>query len=134
MASARQRYSTSSSTSANFLARIAIYTRDHASEQPTRETHFYHRGECAILNEGGQACFAIVVGLVHKGAPSMGVDRSDDLTALSRRLPHSIFFGAFHALAIDDAGGGTGFPFGFFPAFDVQSIMDARQYAVVVPK
>jgi hypothetical protein len=27
------------------------------------------------------------VGFLHNGAPSMTVDRSDDLTALSRRLP-----------------------------------------------
>src|SRR5260370_4864544 len=27
---------------------------------------------------------------------------------LSRRLPHSIFFRAFHALAVDDGGGRTG--------------------------
>src|SRR6202047_12937 len=43
-------------------------------------------------------------------------------------------FGAFHALAINDAGGGTGFPFGFFPAFDVQLMIDAPQRAVIVPQ
>src|ERR1700730_13620087 len=42
------------------------------------------------------------------------------------------FFGAFHALAVNDASAGTGFPFGFFPAFDVQRIIDAPQRAVVV--
>src|SRR6476620_7894922 len=30
---------------------------------------------------------------------------------LSRRLPHSIFFCALHALAVDDGGGGTGLAF-----------------------
>src|ERR1700730_9459352 len=76
----------------NFLPGFALDTRDHAGDQPAGQTHFYNHGQCAILNEGGEACFAIVVGLLHNGSSVNDVDRSDDLTALSRRLPHSIFW------------------------------------------
>src|SRR6516165_11712801 len=93
IASSRQRYKSCSSTSGSgpIFFRFAIDTGDRARDQPAGQTHFYNHGQCVILNEGGEACFAIVVGLQHNGAPSIGVDRSDDFTALSRRLPHSIF-------------------------------------------
>src|SRR6266852_421274 len=42
-------------------------------------------------------------------------------------------FGAFHALAIDDASGGAGLPFHFLAAFDVQCMMDAIKRAVAMP-
>ena len=52
----------------NFLPGFALDTRDHAGDQPAGQTHFYNHGQCAILNEGGEACFAIVVGLLHNGS------------------------------------------------------------------
>jgi hypothetical protein len=34
-----------------------------------------------ILNEGGEARFAVVVALLHKGAPvNLAIDRSDELS------------------------------------------------------
>jgi hypothetical protein len=39
---------------------------------------------------------------------------------LSRRLPHSIFFSAFDALAIDNGGGRTGLPANRFSAFYIR--------------
>src|SRR5712691_12989124 len=42
-------------------------------------------------------------------------------------------FGAFDALAVDDAGGGAGFAFKLLPARDVQRVMDAIQHAVISP-
>ncbi len=43
-------------------------------------------------------------------------------------------FGAFHALAVDDAGCGTGFAPPFFTTLDVQLMIDAVQRAVPVPE
>jgi hypothetical protein len=51
-----------------------------------------------------------------------------------RRSPHSIFFGAFHALAIDDGGGGTGLSFDSLPTFRIKRVVDAIQRAVVAPQ
>jgi hypothetical protein len=50
-----------------------------------------------------------------------------------RSSPHSIFFGAFHALAVDDASGGAGLSFRLLAAFDVQCMMDPIQRAVANP-
>ena len=41
------------------------------------------------------------------------------------------FFGALHALAVDDASGGTGFTFSLLATFDVKHIVDFLQCAVV---
>ena len=43
------------------------------------------------------------------------------------------FFGALHALTIDDAGGGAGFSFRLLAAFDVECVMNAIQRAIAVP-
>src|SRR5208282_2631993 len=50
-----------------------------------------------------------------------------------RRSPHSIFFGALHTLTVDDGGGGTGFAFRPFAAFDIERVMNAIQHAVALP-
>ena len=42
-------------------------------------------------------------------------------------------FGALHALAIDDAGGGAGFSLRSLSAFDVERVMNAIQRAVAMP-
>ena len=44
------------------------------------------------------------------------------------------FFGAFHALAVDDAGSGARFALGFLPAFEVERMMDAIERAVPGPQ
>ena len=46
----------------------------------------------------------------------------------------SPFFGAFHALAVDDAGGGARFARRFFPALDVERMMNAIERAVPAPQ
>ena len=43
-------------------------------------------------------------------------------------------FGAFPALAIDDAGYGAGFARGFLSALDVEHMIDAIQRAIPVPQ
>ena len=43
------------------------------------------------------------------------------------------FFGALHALAIDDAGGGTGLSFRLIAAFNLERLMNAIQRAVAMP-
>jgi hypothetical protein len=43
------------------------------------------------------------------------------------------FFSALHALTVDDGGGGTGFAFRPFAAFDVERVMNAIQHAVALP-
>ncbi len=43
------------------------------------------------------------------------------------------FFGALHALAIDDAGGGASFSFRLLAAFNVERMMNAIQRAVAMP-
>src|SRR5579871_4468242 len=50
-----------------------------------------------------------------------------------RRSPHSIFFGAFDALAIDDAGPGAGFSLRLLAAFNVERVMNAIQGAIAMP-
>ena len=44
------------------------------------------------------------------------------------------FFGAFHALAIDDGGTGRGLPPGIFPAFGIKRVMNAIQRSVPAPQ
>ena len=51
-----------------------------------------------------------------------------------RRSPHSIFFGAFHALAIDDGGSRTGFPLRLFTTLVIKRVVDALQCAVIGPQ
>src|SRR5260370_1430800 len=53
---------------------------------------------------------------------------------LSRRLPHSIFFRAFHALAVDDGGGRTGFPLRSFATLLIERVVDSLQCAVICPQ
>src|SRR5260370_40240488 len=48
----------------------------------------------------------------------------------SMRTP---LFGAFHALTIDDAGGGAGVSFRLLAAFHVECVMNAIQHAVALP-
>ena len=43
------------------------------------------------------------------------------------------FFGALHALAIDDAGGGTGFSLRSLSALDVERMMNTIEHAVALP-
>ncbi len=43
------------------------------------------------------------------------------------------FFGAFHALAIDDGGGGTGLSFRLLAAGDVERVVNAIQHTIAVP-
>ena len=43
------------------------------------------------------------------------------------------FFGALHALTIDDGGGGTRFSFRLVAAFNVKRVMNAIQYAIALP-
>ena len=44
------------------------------------------------------------------------------------------FFGAFHALAIDDGGGGAALAFILFAALHKEHIMDASERAVIAPQ
>ena len=44
------------------------------------------------------------------------------------------FFGALHALAIDDGGGRAGFAFAVLPALQIQRVMDAIERSVVAPQ
>src|SRR5216684_14912 len=53
---------------------------------------------------------------------------------LSRRLPHSIFFRAFHALAVDDGGGWTGLPLRSFATLLIKRVVDSFQCAVIGPQ
>src|SRR5208282_6568885 len=46
---------------------------------------------------------------------------------------NALFFCALHALTVDDGGGGTGFAFRSFTAFDVERVMNAIQHAVALP-
>ena len=43
------------------------------------------------------------------------------------------FFGALDALTVDDAGGGAGFSFRPFAAFDVERVMNAIQHVIALP-
>ena len=43
------------------------------------------------------------------------------------------FFGALHALAIDDAGGGTGFSLRSLSALDAERVMNTIEHAVALP-
>src|SRR5580693_1836144 len=43
------------------------------------------------------------------------------------------FFGALHALTIDDGGGGARFSFRLVAAFDVKRVMNAIQHAIAPP-
>jgi len=71
----------------NLLQRFAIDARDHAGDEPARESHFYDDYESAILHKGGAADFAVVVGFLHMKLPSMIVDRSDDAKTVSPPNP-----------------------------------------------
>src|SRR5215475_7546146 len=51
-----------------------------------------------------------------------------------RRSPHSIFFRAFHALAVDDGGGRTGFPLCSFATVLIKRVVDSFQCAVICPQ
>src|SRR5260370_1847933 len=53
---------------------------------------------------------------------------------LSRRLPHSIFFRAFHALAVDDGGGRTGLSLLSFATLFIERVVDSCQRAVIRPQ
>src|SRR4029077_357939 len=44
------------------------------------------------------------------------------------------FFSAFHALAIDDGGGGAGLSSALLPTFHIKRVVDAIQRAVVAPQ
>ena len=56
---------------------------------------FNHRYDRVVLNEGGETRFAIVVvALLHKGAPINWPLIEATNLALSRRLLHSILYGA----------------------------------------
>src|SRR5271169_5806078 len=43
------------------------------------------------------------------------------------------FFGALHALAIDDGGGGARFSFRLLAAFDIEHVMNEIQHAIALP-
>src|SRR5260370_8348207 len=74
----------------NLLQRFAIDARDHAGDEPARESHFYDDYERAILHKGGAADFAVVVGFLHMKLPQSPLTEATTLT-LSRPLTHSIF-------------------------------------------
>jgi hypothetical protein len=42
-------------------------------------------------------------------------------------------FGAFHALAVDNGGGGVGFSFRLLAACDIEHVMNAIQHTIAVP-
>src|SRR5260370_33556920 len=44
------------------------------------------------------------------------------------------FFSAFHALAVDDGGGRTGFPLRSFATLLIERVVDSLQCAVICPK
>jgi hypothetical protein len=46
--------------------RCSRLTPGTTGDQPAPETHFCHHGKRAILNKGGEACFASVVGFPHR--------------------------------------------------------------------
>ena len=46
----------------------------------------------------------------------------------------SPFFGAFHALAVDDGSGGTGFPLRLFATPLIKRMVDPCQCAVIGPQ
>jgi hypothetical protein len=48
--------------------------------------------------------------------------------------PHSFFFGAFHALAVDDGSGRARFAFGLLAARDIECMVDAIESAVATPQ
>src|SRR5882672_5855375 len=58
---------------------------------------------------------------------------SATMDAISSPPLHSIFFGAFHALAIDYGGGGAGFSFRLLAAGDVERMVSAIQHTIAVP-
>jgi hypothetical protein len=60
--------------------------------------------------------------------PSISLPASNPCESM--RAP---FFGAFHALTIDDAGGGAGVSFCLLAAFHVECVMNAIQHAVALP-
>src|SRR5258706_165342 len=70
----------------NLLQRFAIDARDHAGDEPARESHFYVDYESAILHKGGAADFGCR-GVSAYEAPSMTVDRSDDAKTVSPPNP-----------------------------------------------
>src|SRR6202171_4006028 len=47
---------------------------------------------------------------------------------------HAPFFRAFHALAVDDGGGRTGFPLRSFATLLIERVVDSLQCAVICPK
>src|SRR5258708_25068858 len=59
---------------------------------------------------------------------------SATMDAISSPPPHSIFFRAFHALAIDDGGSRTGFPLRLFATPLIKRVVDPFQCAVIGPQ
>src|SRR6202048_1937674 len=47
---------------------------------------------------------------------------------------HAPLFCAFHALAVDDGGGRTGFPLRSFATLLIERVVDSLQCAVICPK
>src|ERR1700682_5094838 len=47
---------------------------------------------------------------------------------------HAPFFRAFHALAVDDGGGRTGFPLRTFATLLIKRVVDSLQCAVIGPQ
>src|ERR1035437_7292672 len=69
-----------------------------------------------------------------------GIDQNMPLVAfdlltsvVAMRIDTAAFFSAFHALAVDHAGGWAGLPSHLLPAFHVQSVMDLHQGSIVLP-
>src|SRR5262249_9208854 len=82
----------------NFLQRFAIDAGEQPGNQPTCQAHFNYGYDCVILNEGGEARFALVVALLHKGAPvNLAIDRSDELSCFAA-CPIASSFGSSIAI------------------------------------
>src|SRR6476620_8121885 len=56
------------------------------------------------------------------------------LTSAAAVHPHEIFFGALHALAVDDRSRGAGLPASLLAALHVERVVDAIERAVPGPK
>jgi hypothetical protein len=85
---------------------------------------FNNRDQRVILHENGRTGFTVVVGFLQEAT----------ILQLSRRLPHSIFFCAFLALAVDGGRGRTGFPPLSFARLFIERVMDSLQRAVIGPQ
>jgi hypothetical protein len=84
----------------------------------------------AILNIGGDDDAAQEQALgIDENVPLLALDQLARIKA-GRIDARSPFFGALHALAVDDAGRGAGFPVRPLAALDVELVMDPIKRAI----